>query len=143
MYTSDGFLKLNRIVSAKDIVDIYGSLWRIEETFRITKTGMLDLRPIFHSQEKRIRAHFLMCFISLVLERVLEHRIGNSLSARRIASSLSSITGVQLINSNTFMFSYYDEVLDILGKEFGIDYAWTFRRTSDLYKVISDMKKEK
>lgn len=143
MYTKDGFLKLNRIVSAKDIVDIYGSLWRIEETFRITKTGMLDLRPIFHSREKRIRAHFLMCFISLVLERVLEHRIGNSLSARRIASSLSSITGVQLPNSNAFMFSYYDEVLDIQGKEFGIDYAWTFRRTSDLYKVIADMKKEK
>ena len=146
MYTKDGFLKLNRIVSAKDIVDIYASLWRIEETFRITKTGMLDLRPVFHSQEKRIRAHFLMCFISLVLERVLEHRIGNSLSARRIASSLSSITGVLLPNSNTFMFSYYDEVLDMLGKEFGIDYAWTFRRTSDLYKVIADMtdmKKEK
>ena len=143
MYTQDGFLKLNRIVRAKDIVDIYASLWRIEETFRITKTGMLDLRPIFHSQEKRIRAHFLMCFISLVLERVLEHRIGNCLSAKRIASSLSSITGVQLPNSNTFMFSYYDEVLDIIGKEFGIDYAWTFRRTSDLHKVIADMKKEK
>ena len=143
MYTKDGFLKLNRIVSARDIVDIYGSLWRIEETFKITKTGMLDLRPVFHSQEKRIRAHFLLCFISLVLERVLEHRIGNSLSARRIASSLSSITGVRLPNSNTFLFSYYDEVLDKLGKEFGIDYAWTFRRTSALYKVIADMKKEK
>ena len=80
---------------------------------------------------------------NIVLERVLKRRIGNRLSTKRIASFLSSITGVQLPNSNAFMFSYYDEASNILEKEFNIDYAWIFRRTPDLYKVIVAMEKEK
>ena len=141
MYTKDGFLKLNRIVSAKDITDIYGSLWKIEETFKVTKTGMLDLRPVFHSRDERIRAHFLLCFISLVIERVLEYRLGYNISTKQIAASLSSINGVQLPNTNSYMFSYYDDALDKIGKEFGIDFAWVFRRASDINSMIAKLKK--
>ena len=144
------FLMLNRIVSAKDIYDIYGSLWRIDETFKVTKTGMLELRPVSHSLEDRIKAHFLLCFISssvsfpplfhfLVLERVLEHKLDPAFSSKRIANSLSQICGARLPNTNIFHFSY-DEVLACIGKEFEIDFAWAYRRTSDINEMITKMK---
>lgn len=38
--------------------------------------GLLSLRPVFHSRQDRIRAHFLICFISLVLERLLKLQLG-------------------------------------------------------------------
>ena len=49
----------------------YKDLWHIEETFRIAKTT-LKTRPIFHWKPKRIKAHILLCFITLFIERFLE-----------------------------------------------------------------------
>ena len=39
------------------------------------------------------------------------------------------------------MFSYYDDALDKIGKEFGIDFAWVFRRASDINSMIAKLKK--
>ena len=84
---------------------------------------------------------FQSCFISLVIERVLEYRLGYNISTKQIAASLSSINGVQLPNTNAYMFSYYDDALDKIGKEFGIDFAWVFRRAIDINSMIAKLKK--
>jgi transposase len=52
----------------------YRNLWRVEETFRIAKCT-LKTRPIFHWAPHRIRAHVLLCFMNLFLERFLEWRL--------------------------------------------------------------------
>lgn len=66
-----GIQTSEKLMSAKDVTDAYHSLWRIEESFRIMKST-LEVRPVFHWTPTRIKGHFVMCFLSLMLERKLE-----------------------------------------------------------------------
>ena len=53
------------------IYNTYHNLWKIEESFRITKS-YLDARPVYAQKKETIYGHFLICYISLFLLRVLE-----------------------------------------------------------------------
>ncbi len=78
-------------MEAAEVMSIYHSLWQIEESFRISKS-LLEARPCFHWKERRIRGHFLVCFMALVMHRLLEKELemaGLHLSAERIVESLS------------------------------------------------------
>ena len=73
---------------AKKIREVYHGLWRIEESFRILKSDF-DARPIYVNKRSHIRAHFLVCFTSLIIIRLIQHFMGeNALSAERIADAL-------------------------------------------------------
>ena len=73
----------------KKILEVYGGLWRIEESFRITKNN-LELRPIFVSTESHINGHFIICFVSLLIIRMLQYKMNYSLSVERIVRALNS-----------------------------------------------------
>lgn len=71
---------------------VYSGLWRIEQSFRIMKTD-LYARPVFVSKNEHIRAHFLICFVALLVIRIIQHRMGEkALSAERIARALGAAT---------------------------------------------------
>ncbi len=101
-YRNDGFLVFNKPVTIKDIRTIYGGLEKIEETFKVTKTGMLDLRPVFHSRQDRIKAHFLICFIALVIERLLERKLEWKYSAKTIQKALREFNALNIYRSNVW-----------------------------------------
>jgi len=61
-------------MNVSDILDSYHTLWKIEESFRIMK-NTLEVRPIFHWTEERIKGHFVVCFLSFLLERKLENKL--------------------------------------------------------------------
>ncbi len=61
-------------MSAEEIIDAYHTLWRIEDSFRVMKST-LEVRPVFHWNPQRIRGHFMMCFLALMMERKLENLI--------------------------------------------------------------------
>ena len=63
-------------LDAKEIYNAYHGLWRIEESFRIMKT-YLEARPVFLQKEESIYGHFLICYLSLVILRLLELKIFN------------------------------------------------------------------
>jgi len=76
----------------RKIRQVYGGLWRIEQSFRIMKTD-LYARPVFVSKNEHIRAHFLICFAALLVIRIIQHRMGKkALSAERIARALGAAT---------------------------------------------------
>ena len=58
----------------REILDINRARWEIEESFRIMKLQM-KARPVYHRNDKAVRAHFALCFLSLFILRVLEHRM--------------------------------------------------------------------
>jgi len=58
----------------QDIYTVYHNLWRIEESFRIMKSD-LDARPVFVQKENTIKGHFLICYITVLLERILQFKI--------------------------------------------------------------------
>jgi transposase len=73
-------------LDATIVIDAYQQLWKIEDSFRVLKSTMRT-RPIFHWTPKRIKGHFVVCFIAFVLERALERK----LKANKIAASPEKI----------------------------------------------------
>ena len=58
----------------EEVIEKYRGLWKIEESFKITKT-QLKSRPVYLKTQNHIEAHFLSCFLSLLILRVLETKI--------------------------------------------------------------------
>ncbi len=57
-----------------DIYNTYHNLWRIEESFKIMKSD-LDARPAYCQKEETIKGHFLICYLTVLLERILQFKI--------------------------------------------------------------------
>lgn len=75
---------------AAKIREVYHGLWRIEESFQTMKSDF-DARPIYLNKREHIRAHFLICFVALVILRLIQNRMGiERLSVDRIAEALRS-----------------------------------------------------
>ena len=72
------------------IRQVYGGLWKIEQSFRVMKSD-LYARPVFVSRNEHIRAHFLICFVALLILRIIQHRMGDKpLSGERIVRALNA-----------------------------------------------------
>ncbi len=61
-------------MSALEIYKAYHNLWRIEESFRIMKSE-LDARPVYLQKEETITGHFLICYITVLLTRLLQIKV--------------------------------------------------------------------
>lgn len=61
-------------MSAAEVYEVYHNLWRIEESFRVMKTD-LDARPVFLQKKNSIFGHFLICYISVLLIRLLQFKV--------------------------------------------------------------------
>jgi transposase len=73
----DGFFGIQtnlEKINAKEILSTYRGLWQVEQTFRIAKSS-LEIRPVFHYNTDRIRAHFLICYMSLAIIRYVEFEL--------------------------------------------------------------------
>jgi len=80
-------------LKVQDILDAYHTLWKIEESFRIMKST-LEVRPIFHWTEPRIKGHFVVCFLAFLLERTLEFKLKQAnerASPEQIRESLNTL----------------------------------------------------
>ncbi len=93
-------------LSVEKILDAKRTLYKIEESFRIMKST-LEVRPIFHWTEKRIKGHFVISFLAFLLERTLELKLKNA----GISASPHSIRDA--VNSMQFaeIDSYGNKVL--------------------------------
>jgi len=79
----------------ESILKVSEGRWEIEECFRIMKTDF-EARPVFLQDETRIRAHFLICFLSLVVYRYLEKAIDGDYTCEEIIKTLRCINFVSL-----------------------------------------------
>ncbi|MCP3775653.1 IS1634 family transposase [Paenibacillus sp. MZ04-78.2] len=64
-------------LSAEDVALGYKQLLKVEAAFRTLKQS-LDLRPVYHRKEERIRAHVLLCWLALMLVRIIENQTGKT-----------------------------------------------------------------
>ena len=89
----DGYYALttNLIGDINKILKIVKGRWEIEESFRIMKTDFLA-RPINLSREDRIKAHFMTCFISLFIYRLLEKKLDYKYTTSNILNTLRNMT---------------------------------------------------
>jgi transposase len=126
-------------MSDKTIIDTYRGLWEIEETFRVTK-GTLEARPVYVSREDRIEAHFLTCFIALVIIRLIQKKTGRQYSAERIVECLNKIA-CSNEQDNLYLFDYRSEISDAIGNALGIDFTKKRLRLAEIKNILANSKK--
>lgn len=122
------------------IINIYRGLWRIEESFRVTKSD-LEARPVYVSREDHIKAHFLTCFVALVIARILEIKLDHKYSIGRILNSLAKSDCTHM-DQNYYLFDYYDDILEVIGSTFNIDFSKRIRSLGDIKKILALTKKD-
>ncbi len=64
-------------MSAQEIYSAYHNLWRIEESFKVMKS-QLDARPVYLQNKNSIIGHFLICYLSVLLIRLLQFKVFNN-----------------------------------------------------------------
>ena len=134
----DGYYSIvtsEKELSDKEIRDIYSGLWKIEETFKITKSE-LKTRPVYVWTKEHIEAHFLTCFISLVMLRLLQQKTNYKFSTKQIISSLKSWSCFNLEHDIYINLNYSKQLNDIL-KMFNIDLSIKYIN----WKKISNLLK--
>jgi transposase len=126
-------------MSDMEVIETYRGLWEIEETFRVTK-GVLETRPVYVSLQDHINAHFLICFITLTIMRIIQKKTGNLYSAERIVECLNRIS-CSNEHANIYLFDYRSEISDAIGEALGIDFTNKRLRLGDIKKSLAQAKK--
>ena len=141
----DGFYAVitNLEGDVSEIIRINKQRWEIEENFRIMKTEF-EARPIYVRREDRIKAHFMTCYISLLLYRLLEKKLGNLYTADQILETLRSMQMTLLNTASGYIPSYTrTELTDALHKIFDFRTDHEFITKADMRTLIKNTKQIK
>lgn len=125
-------------------------LWKKRETgillywkqgFQVLRKSEFKIRPVFVSTEAHIQAHFLICFVTLLIMRVLEQFTGKCHSVRQIRNSLLNYS-CSYLDQNYYLFDYRDDVILTIEKTFGLDLSKKIMSLSEIKKIsmYQDMK---
>ena len=137
----DGFFAIEysqKELTGREVREIYGSLWKIEDSFRVLKTN-LEASPIFVWSEKRISAHVLICYLALVIERYLEKLLKDNNVNLSTAKIQEAIRNTTLGSVETLMGDYY--IKDAESKEY-LDIINSVKMNKiPLVGYVSDIKK--
>jgi len=121
------------------VIEIYRGLSDIEDNFKVSKSD-LDIRPVHVSREDRINAHVLICFISLVILRLIQKKTKYMFTPEQIITCLNNIS-CSLEHTNLYMFDYRSNISDCIGKAFGIDFTNKRLRLSVIKNILASSKK--
>ncbi len=93
----DGFYAVSTNLDdrVEEIININKRRWEIEECFRIMKTDF-KARPVYLQREDRIKAHFLVCFTSLLIYRLLEDKLNSTYTATEILNTLREMNMLEM-----------------------------------------------
>ena len=139
----DGYYSIvtsEKELSDSKIRDIYKGLWEIEESFKITKSEF-KARPVFVKTEDHVNAHFLICYVTLVLMRVIEHLLKEQFTTKQIRNALCSYS-CSYLDQNYYLFDYRDEVLDAFGKMYGWDLTQKYMSRSTIKNILRHQPKK-
>ena len=124
-----------------DLLKVSEGRWQIEACFRIMKTDF-EARPVYVRREDCIQAHFLICFLSLLVYRLLEKKLGGTYTCSEILDTLRSFKFAD-VQGQGFMPVYEvtaltDRLHELLG--FATDYEFL---TKSRMKTIEKLSKQR
>ena len=103
----------------QDIYSTYHNLWRIEESFKIMKSD-LDARPVYLQKEDSIKGHFLICYLAVLLERILQFKIlEDQYSSSEIFDFIRNFKATKA-DSKYINTTIYSDVINNLSNRFGL-----------------------
>ena len=113
---------------------VYRGLTKIEDSFKITKT-FFESRPVYVRTNDHIDAHFATCFLALVLERLLEHKLDHKYPTGQIIDSIWKYNCTHL-DTNNWQFTYYDEIIDACGKALDMNLKKKYRTQQEVQRLL-------
>lgn len=120
------------------VIDTYRELWRIEESFKVTKSE-LETRPVYVWTPDHIEAHFLTCYIALVILRLLQFASG--LPCSRIREEIASMNCVS-VDANWWVCGHRTDDSDKLVEAVGLEELKLKNlRTSDAKAILAKAAK--
>ena len=141
----DGFYAVatNLDDSAKDILAVAQNRYKIEDCFRIMKTNF-DARPVFLRKPERIRAHFLICYTALLINRLMECKLDDNLTHVTTSNLIKTLRNMNVVNMDDMYYkSIYSgsQALDALERCFELQLNRKYYRPSDLNKIVKKFSK--
>ena len=82
-----------------DIIKVNKNRWEIEESFRILKTDF-KARPVYLKRDDRIKAHFTICFLSLLIFRILEKKLKEGYTSNETITTLKEMRLIKSDDEN-------------------------------------------
>ena len=116
-----------------EIRNIYRGLAKIENTFKVTKSN-LESRPVYVWTPEHIEAHFLTCFISLVIIRLLENKLENKYSTKQIIEALKNFTSSH-IEHDIYKQNNYNEIIKQFSEIYNLNLEKKYRTLSEIKKI--------
>ncbi len=134
----DGYYSIvtsEKHLTDKEIRDIYKGLWKIEESFKITKSE-LETRPVYVWTDESIEAHFLSCFVSLLIIRLLEQKLNKKYSNPYVIDSLRKYSSTN-IEHDIYLQNFRNDVIQDLEQVFNIDLSRKYLTLSQIKKILN------
>lgn len=123
----------------RDILKVSEGRWQIEECFRIMKTDF-SARPVYLQNENRIKAHFLVCFLSLTIYRFLEKKLDSKYTCEELLDALKTMNFVE-VQEQGFIPTYKREpITDALHDACGFRTDYQFITKSKMKTIQKKSK---
>lgn len=137
----DGYYALttNLIGDINEILKIVKGRWEIEESFRIMKSDFLA-RPVNLSREDRIKAHFMTCFISLLIYRLLEKKLNYKYTTSQILTTLKNMNLLENKGDGYIPEYIRTDLTDDLHEIFDFRTDYEINTYKDLKKIFNIIK---
>ncbi len=136
----DGFYAVctNLEDEAKEIVKVNHRRWEIEESFRIMKSEFKS-RPAYLTREDRIKAHFLTCYLALVIYRYLEKELEERYTAPEIIETLQNMN--LTFKDGDYIPNYTrTDLTDLLHEKFGFRTDYEIITEKNIKKICKETK---
>lgn len=125
----------------EDIIKVNRRRWEIEECFRIMKSEF-QARPVYLKRQERIVAHFITCFIALILYRYLEKKLDNKYTCDQIISTLLEMDFIKYEGKGYQPAYTRTELTDALHEAFGFCTSKQIVPIKKMKKICADTKKQ-
>jgi transposase len=137
----DGFYGVctNLESTVEEIIQINQRRWEIEETFRILKSEMRS-RPVYVRKDERIKAHFLTCFLSLLVYRILEKKLDESFTCPEIIQTLRDMSVLEYAGEGYIPTYTRTELTDQLHDVFGFRTDTEIIEQKRMKKILKQTK---
>jgi len=124
-------------MKAQEIYTAYHNLWRIEESFRVMKS-YLDARPVYLQKTNSIYGHFLICYLSVLLLRILQFRVFDSLyCTEKIIDFIRDFRVVEIQPNKYINITSSSEFIKSLSCQLALPLTNYFLNTSQLKKILN------
>jgi transposase len=107
-------------MSAREIYDTYHNLWRIEESFKVMKSE-LDARPVYLQKQSTITGHFLVCYLAVLLVRLLQVKVlGDAFSSEDVMGLIRGLNVCQASERKYVNVSRRTPIVEELARRTGL-----------------------